>query len=387
MKISAWFGVAAGLLATHAAADVHSRSYFVFVQGTGAFANAYVDYDDATGAVSAWADYAALPTALVSVDLEGTSGSLLSLTHPGGTAGFAFGTGALDAAGAQDFFAGATELVFRTAGNPSGEIVVSAFFGSLFTHESTLTAGQVTGAPPSLGVGTSFLTVDVAGDAQLSGFASGLTGQVTDVEVRGPAYFGVDGPLIASGAVLGNNGFSDTFFLDWTPADAQALAELKDGLVYVLVKTDAFPQGEIRGQITASVLGTPYCPPRPNSVQFNGAGLSATGSVLAADNDLTLNGAKLPKGKAVLPVVGISTGHLFNLPGTLCIAGGSFGRISSAIGLASQSGTFSAPIDLATLPFGAVQLGDTLNFQLWYRDVVQGVQTTNLSGAVSIRFH
>jgi len=390
MKATAFLAVVACVLVPRVTADVHSRSYFVFDQATGAFANAYLDYDDETKTLSAWSDYSALQGTLVAVDIEGSQGSLVSLSHDGGNAGFAFGVGVLDATDEQEFFAGTTQFVYRTTAAPTGELFVSAFFGSLFTHEAALVASQVVAGSSSLAAGSAFLTVDVEGQASLSGFANAIEGTITSVEVRGPAYFGQTGPLIAATNQIGSNGSSDTFTLDWTPAGEQALSELADGLVYVVVTTDAFPAGEIRGQLAASTLGRSYCPGRPNSVGFNGAGLSATGSILAADDDLTLNGFKVPVDKPVLPIVGLATGHLFDLPataGTLCVGGGPFARLSAAIGAAAPDGTFSAPIDSTTLPFGAPQPGQVLNFQLWYRDVVGQVPTSNLSSAVSIRYH
>jgi len=217
-----------------------------------------------------------------------------------------------------------------------------------------------------------------------------MTSPVTSAEVRGPAAFGDDGALIATGTINSSTPTSAAFTVDWTAADAQALDEIEDGLAYVLVRTADHPQGEVRGQIAPTTIGDRYCPPRPNSVNFNAANIWATGSIVAADNDVTLSAVWMPPQKPVLPLVGFASGHVFNLPGSsgiLCLGGGPIGRLPNHFGIVGADGTFTTPIDLTALPFGAAMAGQELNLQLWYRDHDGTGPTTNFSSALSLRFY
>jgi hypothetical protein len=377
--------------APRAVADVHHRR--VWVPGeVPAYALAYLDLDDATGVLSVWADYRWLPGDLTSVRVEGRGGApVLELSHEGGTDGFAWGVEALSPQQRADLLGGLTGITLHMASQPGGDM--SAFVPELplVSREFPLDPQQVDPDHPSQAAGTGFAVVDTEGVASFFGYFDDPTGALLAVEVRGPAWFGDEGPVLFEITDIGHNGLSNTFSGEWRDATAQQLLDLKDGLVYLLIRSEGHPDGELRGQAVASTLGDVYCKARPNSVQFDGAGLWAEGSVLAADSDVTLQARYLPAGRPVLPIVGFSTGHVFHFPGssgTLCLAGGPIVRLNDQIGNADPGGLFTATVDLAGFPSGAVQPGDVLNFQLWYRDddPESGQPTSNFSDAVSIRF-
>ena len=393
MKASFFLALASFVAASAPAhADVHQRFLWVDGSGSQGFGIAHFDLDDATGVLSAWADYQNFASAVTGVTIGAADGgALIEMQHTGGTTGFAYGAAAIPAPAQLDFFAGGLTLEVRTLANPAGEILATLPPGGGFSALYALDAAQVGAESPAAGTGFAFLGTE--GQASLSGQLSGLVGSVTGVEWRGPGYFGVDGPLILELDHQTTNG-QTTLFGTLPVLAGEVLADFKDGLHYVLVRTDAFPEGEVRGQIASPLLGQPYCAGRPNSVAFNGARLWAEGSVLAADADLVLMGQFLPPGRPVLPIVGLATGHVFTLPnssGMLCVSGGPILRLAANLGVSGPTGDFSTEPDLAALPLGGgtigIEPGDVWNFQLWYRDQVGGLPTSNLSSALSIRFH
>ena len=140
----------------------------------------------------------------------------------------------------------------------------------------------------------------------------------------------------------------------------------------------------------ADTIGTRYCgPSSPNSTGA-GALLSATGSELVQDDDVTLVASGLPSG---------SFGYFLNSrtqgatqpagsQGTLCVDG-QVGRFDAMIFNSGATGTGSLAVDLTSMPTpsGAVPVapGDTWNFTCWYRDANPGA-TSNFTDAISITF-
>ncbi len=139
-------------------------------------------------------------------------------------------------------------------------------------------------------------------------------------------------------------------------------------------------------------VGTTYCgPAAPNSTGSPGL-LSAEGSAVAADNDLTLLASNLPANLLVLGITSQTQGFVpmaGGSMGNLCLSG-SFGRFISLAGLSSPTGTFAISADLGALPQPvgtvAVVAGETWNFQAWHRDVVAGQGTSNFTAGLSILF-
>ena len=103
--------------------------------------------------------------------------------------------------------------------------------------------------PPNASPGTGSFTGtidDVTGAFTLTGTYTGLLAGVTASHIHGPAPVGANGPVIV--ALTHTGGTSGTLTGGGTISLAQ-VADMMAGLHYVNVHTQAFPGGEIRGQI------------------------------------------------------------------------------------------------------------------------------------------
>ncbi|MEZ6016422.1 MAG: lectin-like protein [Planctomycetota bacterium] len=141
-------------------------------------------------------------------------------------------------------------------------------------------------------------------------------------------------------------------------------------------------------------IGTSYCSPAVNNSTGGPASIGASGSVVVADNDLTLEASGLPINsfgffltsvtQATVPMPGGSQG-------TLCL-GGAIGRYVAAgqIKNSGAQGEFSLLLNLTQTPTPngliAVQAGQSRNFQAWYRDAVNGTATSNFTDGLSVTF-
>ena len=133
-------------------------------------------------------------------------------------------------------------------------------------------------------------------------------------------------------------------------------------------------------------IGATTCLGIPNSTGV-GAFLEAIGSSVAADRALVLNVTDVPRNQFGLFVFAAT-------PGSTPVGGGSQGVLCLGTplirlnGVVSDRGTGIASYapDLADLPtIGAVQAGQSLYFQYWYRDQ-NPFLTSNLSSALRVDF-
>lgn len=139
-------------------------------------------------------------------------------------------------------------------------------------------------------------------------------------------------------------------------------------------------------------LGANHCHATPNSTGAP-ATLRATGTADVAVNDVVLHGAALPPGALSMLLSSTERAWLPGFAGTattLCL-GGALGRHVSTLGVADPSGMVVMPIDTQQVPHPtqpfALERGDTLNFQLWFRDTLTGGgATSGLSDGLSITF-
>ena len=138
-------------------------------------------------------------------------------------------------------------------------------------------------------------------------------------------------------------------------------------------------------------LGRVVCLGNPSSTG-SGALLTATGSAVAADNDLTLTVDGLPANQMGLffqSSTGVKVYNPAGSEGHLCIASFDMGRFPM-VSNSGAAGSVSTSVDLTALPSGAgpisVMAGNTHQFQFWGRDTVNSVATSNFSSAVSIPF-
>ncbi|MCP3920429.1 MAG: hypothetical protein GY711_33290 [bacterium] len=144
----------------------------------------------------------------------------------------------------------------------------------------------------------------------------------------------------------------------------------------------------LTGNAGAGPIGSPYCGPAiPNSTAQPGL-IEATGSVLVANNLVTLTASQLPPGQFGYFLVGQTQGF-FNPPGSqglICLTG-NIGRYNSVANII-QGPTGSISIDLTAIPVNpptAAMPGETWNFQCWYRDL-NPTLTNNFTDGLTITF-
>ncbi|MCP3917000.1 MAG: hypothetical protein GY711_15735, partial [bacterium] len=145
-------------------------------------------------------------------------------------------------------------------------------------------------------------------------------------------------------------------------------------------------------------IGCNYCIAEVNSTGSAGV-MSANGSVLLADNDVTLTASNLPPNESGYFLAGpgqgvISPGASL---GNFCLAGGNpehLGRYDGDVFDSGAAGTGSLTIDVDAVPIAgdntgtpgpferALLPGETWNFQCWFRDS----EANNFTDAISILF-
>jgi hypothetical protein len=132
-------------------------------------------------------------------------------------------------------------------------------------------------------------------------------------------------------------------------------------------------------------IGSTYCSPAVSNSSGLPAELSASGSEVLANNDVNFVVEQLPPNQFGYFVMGQSQGFIAVGQGFLCISQ-PFVRFSQNILNSGNAGVMQFSPDLANLPSGTVfAVGDTWNFQCWFRDVNPG-NTSNLSDAVALTF-
>lgn len=134
-------------------------------------------------------------------------------------------------------------------------------------------------------------------------------------------------------------------------------------------------------------IGTTYCEAIANSSLLAGS-ITAYGSDVLADNDVSLFADQLPNNKFGMLVIARTQGNVIppGATGRLCVGPGGIARLTNSIQSTGNHGTLSFSPDLTNLPviIGTVNTGDTLNFQFWFRDTGS---TSNFSNATSITFN
>jgi hypothetical protein len=139
----------------------------------------------------------------------------------------------------------------------------------------------------------------------------------------------------------------------------------------------------------AGGVGTNYCTANVNSTGL-AARISATGSASLAANNLRLTSTQMPLNTFGFFLNSQTQGFTANpggSQGNLCV-GGTIGRFSQQIQNSGATGSVSLLINLNAIPTptgpvaGAV--GQTWNFQCWFRDTSGGAVTSNLSNGLSV---
>lgn len=169
----------------------------------------------------------------------------------------------------------------------------------------------------------------------------------------------------------------------------------------LIVEIDMFTSGAcndydlmVSGAGSGGGVGTAYCSAVANSTGVPSV-LTGTGSDVAADNHLTLAVSNLPMDAFAFFLVSDTQDFVPNAGGSsgnLCLGGG-IGRYSSPVQIVNSgaSGSVSLMLDLTQLPQAtgpvSVSAGETWNFQLWHRDVMNAAGgTSNFSNGLSVLF-
>lgn len=169
--------------------------------------------------------------------------------------------------------------------------------------------------------------------------------------------------------------FTLTSAIGVDPNGELLFADYADGEIYRLAPQE-------------SVVAT--CPGEPNGTGV-GATLTAAGTTSLSNNDLVFHVEDAPP---------FSLGVLFYGPeptifpwanGVRCVDGGNGTLLRVKFDVSSAAGDMLYPVDLQDEPFslqaGRVQIGTTMYFQAWYRDISGPLGLgTNFSSALSVRF-
>lgn len=132
-------------------------------------------------------------------------------------------------------------------------------------------------------------------------------------------------------------------------------------------------------------IGEKYCDALPNSTGKTGE-ITAFGSDVASDNDLTLIASDLPTSQSGYVLNSMNPGALPVADGILCLGEGK-GRHVKQVASSGSDGEITTVLDLTALPRStggphSVIAGETWYFTLWHRDG----DSSNFTDAVEILF-
>ena len=185
---------------------------------------------------------------------------------------------------------------------------------------------------------------------------------------------------------------------DWFIGGFNGAIEFWDGLVDdIQIYGEVLSAGQIAGlamsPCSTITLGTNYCMAAPNVTGVPGV-MSASGTSVVSQNDLTLTASSLPINQFGIFLVSRTQAFIPGANGTsngnICL-GGAIGRFVRAgqILATGSTGEFDLQVDLTAIPqaTGTVVTmpGDVWNFQAWHRSPV-GLGS-NFSDGISIAFN
>lgn len=137
---------------------------------------------------------------------------------------------------------------------------------------------------------------------------------------------------------------------------------------------------------TTGFAGAEYCASTVNS-SGSAARTVAAGDPTLSASSLTLATVGVPPNTLGFYFMSRTAGFVPGFGGSqgnLCV-GGTLFRLDQFVVSADAQGRTSSPLPFAQLPPGAAfAVGERWNFQLWFRDVVGGTQTSNTSSAVGV---
>ncbi len=196
-------------------------------------------------------------------------------------------------------------------------------------------------------------------------------------------------------------GFSatDDENLSWTNTGASNVTVILEVSLYVSTASNcnsydltiAGADGNCSGP---GSIGVQYCSPANVNSTFQAGSIAASGSSVAAANNLTLVASQLPFSQYGYFLSSQDQAFIANpggSQGNLCVGGPTgLGRHLSTLQNSGGLGMMSAVIDVTQMPTQtgstvSIVAGQTYNFQCWYRDIVV-VSTSNFTDAISITF-
>jgi subtilisin family serine protease len=394
------------------------------VNAPGAFSLAHAGADGAFGT----ADDAAIPLSwdeyLISSNrVRLTAGALAMagiyrftahaqvLSNPFGTALDGDGDGSGGDSWTRTFSScGTTPLIVDNAESGSGwSVVNTSLVDGPWTQVPEVPIGGGVRNDPATdfdGSGRCFLTDNLPGNSDVDGGPTRLTSRAFDCTLAADPYisfarwFLSDGSDVMSVDISGNDG------VNWVPLEtitslpswevrSYRVADFVTPSAQVRLRfsvTDASPGNVVEAGIDFLrvfeldcddlPIGTSYCVAAPNSTGA-GATIRAIGSVVVAQNDVSLAVEGLPANKAGLFFFGPTQVQQPFGNGFRCVSGGTL-RLGPTQ-FANAQGVAVRGVDLAAPPaLGVIAPGATSNFQFWYRDPDASGASFNLSNAVSV---
>jgi len=211
-------------------------------------------------------------------------------------------------------------------------------------------------------------------------------------EVRGHVN-GVNVVTVAQASPLDINGTAADFNLMHYGSSLSMLVnnEMDDFRVY----RRALSQAEVTAWVAhCSGIGASYCSPAVANSTGSPGVMSAMGSNVVANNDLSFIASGLPNNASGYFLTSMIQGFVPNpggSQGTLCLAG-AIGRYvgPGQIQNSGSTGQIMLQVNLLQhpVPTGPLEVlpGDMWNFQAWYRDSVGGIAVSNFTDAFSVTF-
>lgn len=141
-------------------------------------------------------------------------------------------------------------------------------------------------------------------------------------------------------------------------------------------------------RIVADCASENYCVASANSASPTGAIIGSAGSLQLAQNNFALTLQDGPPGQFGVFFYGPYQGQTPVAQGFLCVGADQFGfRRLFPAGQVDAQGDMVFPLDFTALTGAHTILpGTVVNFQCWYRDMINGASTSNFSDALSVSF-
>jgi hypothetical protein len=295
-----------------------------------------------------------------------------------------------------DVTAGASDVTITDLRTATGVVA-----GAAFSFEVLTFVGSGLGGPVGSGPGSSITGWTSLGVANGTQGAGGTTGtselvDIPDIVVPAGQTVGVALRTTLAGLRYFGTGsaphqvFSDAN-LTLTTGDSRSAAFTTGGTFF----SSRALVGELHYVLgSGGGIGTSYCGPGVVNSTGNPGEISGAGSLVVANNNLTLQASSLPN-NAFGYFLTSQTQGLVPQPGgslgVLCL-GGNIGRYVGPGQIQNSGGTgsFGLLLDLTQTPtptgFVSVAPGETWNFQVWHRDSVGGAAVSNFTDGLSATF-